>query len=597
MVAGTCAIVESLYRMMLAPPGLGWFVLAGLTIATGVATLRMPVVPISFSISDTFTIAAALLFGPEAGTLAVTLDALAISSRLVRREFPAKRVLFNATAPALAMWVCAHIFFWLGGVGPLIDQPGRIETLIGPLAVFASLYFVLNTGLIAGAVAFEQQQGLFVTWRRHFLGLWLTFFGGASIAALIMVVTASRRAGLSLLALVLPLVALLYLMFKGLVARMQDEFQHLASVNRMYHSLIHGAAYGIARVSVEGRFIDANPALASMLGYGSTEELILRNLWADISANPLDRERLLTPPDTAQPINGLELPWRRGDGGEITVRVSGRLVQAEKEEAPSFEMMVEDVTERRALEEQLREAQKLDAIGRLARGVAHDFNNLLTVIIGSGELARESLGHTHPVDEELRAVLQAAGTAASLTRQLLAFSRQQAWRPVELDVNGVIETLAGLLERMTGADVTVEYDLRPGLPTVFVDRGQLEQVVMNLVINARDAMPEGGRLSIATGLSGDPGRGSHAAILDNDSSWVTIRVADSGTGMSPEVLAHIFEPFFTTKEVGKGSGLGLATVYGIVQQSRGEIRVTSTPSEGTTFSIHLPASAVAVGSR
>src|SRR5438093_10869072 len=198
------------------------------------------------------------------------------------------------------MWLCAHVFFWLAGIGPLIGQPARIEMLIGPLAVFAALYFVLNTGLIAGAVAFEQRQGLFDTWRRHFLGLWLTFFGGASIASLIMMVMEAGRADLGLLALVLPLIAVLYLMFKGVVGKMHDEFEQLTRVNRMYHSLIHGAAYGIARVSVDGRFIDANPALASMLGYGSTTQLVARNLWEDIFASSADRERLLTPPAMAE---------------------------------------------------------------------------------------------------------------------------------------------------------------------------------------------------------------------------------------------------------------------------------------------------------
>ena len=448
---------------------------------------------------------------------------------------------------------------------------------------------MLNTGLIAGAVALEQQKGLVATWRRHFWGLWLTFFGGASIAALIMLVMESRRAELSILVLVLPLVSVLYLIFKGVVGRMHDEYQHLANVNRMYHSLVEGAAYGIARVAVDGTFIDGNPALASMLGYPSAQQLLACNLWTDISLDPADRMRLLAPSTGTEPISGLELPWRRADGNQVTVRISGRVVQAGEGEAPSFEMMVEDVTERRALEHQLRQAQKLDAIGRLARGIAHDFNNLLTVIIGSGQLAREELGPTHPIDAELEAILQAAGTAATLTRQLLTFSRQQAWRPVALDVNVVIDNMTGLLRRMAGSGVTVDYSLAEGLPAIFADRSQIEQVVMNLAINARDAMPGGGRLLIATerareqgGEGGVPPPGADRA------GWVTVRIADSGSGMSPEVLAHIFEPFFTTKEVGKGSGLGLATVYGIVKQSRGEIRVTSVLNEGTTFAIDLP---------
>src|SRR5471030_257518 len=422
VAAGAIVVARSLTRIVTHPPGPGWFVLAGLTIATGFATLRMPVVPISFSISDTFTITAALLFGPAAGELAVALDAMAISSRLLRRDFPIKRVLFNATAPALAMWLSARLFFWLAGVQPLIDKPGRILTLIGPLAVFTAVYFVLNTGLIAGAVSSEQHQRLFETWRRHFLGLWLTFFGGASIAALMMLVMESRRVDLSLFALVLPLIAVLYLMFKGVVGKMHDELQHLASVNRMYRSLIQGAAYGIARVGVDGRFIDANPALASMLGYASTEDLLERNLWTDLSVNPGDRERLLTPPSEGEPISGVELSWRRQDGSEVLVRVSGRLVRAEKEEAPGFEMMVEDVTERRALEEQLRQSQKLEAIGRLAGGVAHDFNNILMSIMGAADLLLMQLAPGDGARDEATEIKQSVDRGAGLTRQLLAFS-------------------------------------------------------------------------------------------------------------------------------------------------------------------------------
>jgi PAS domain S-box-containing protein len=595
--AGTVVIALSLRHLVSHPPGPGLLILAGLTIATGFATLRMPVVPISFSISDTFTITAALLFGPAAGALAVALDAMAISSRLARRDGFLRRALFNATAPALAMWLAATVFFWLAGVGPLIDEPGRILTLIGPLAVFAALYFVLNTGLIAGAVASEQHRGLIETWRRHFLGLWLTFFGGASIAALLMLFMESGRVDLSRFALVLPLIAVLYLMFKGVVGKMHDELQHLTSVNRMYQSLIHGAAYGIARLGVDGRFIEANPALAAMLGYGAPGDLLERNLWTDLSVHPSDRERLLTPPSLGEPISGLELSWRRRDGSEVLVRVSGRLVRVEKEEAPSFEMMVEDVTERRALEDQLRQSQKLEAIGRLAGGVAHDFNNILMSIMGSAELLLMQFPHDNPAGGEAAEIKQAVERGAGLTRQLLAFSRRQATRTQRFALGGVLQGMDTMLRRLIGPEIEFVIVAGPDPIDVVADRGQLEQVVMNLVLNARDAMPHGGRLTVRLDGVHLDGTQAMALVEGHVGDYARLSISDTGIGMDEQTRARLFEPFFTTKEQGKGTGLGLSIVYGIVKQSQGDISVSSTPREGTTFTIYLPAAAVAVASR
>ncbi len=589
--AGVFVIGESVYVLIAHPPGRLWFILAALTMATAFGTFRMPVVPITFSIADMFTILAALLFGPEAGALVVVLDGLTLSARPLRRSFPPERVLFNATAPTLSMWMSAHVFFWMTGTGPLVRSPGLIQQLVGPLAIFSALHFVMNTAMVAVVVGWSSHQSPFAAWSRHFRNLWLTFLGGASIAALVMVMMGSERVDLNLLALVVPLIAVLFVMFKGVVKSMHDEFDQLKSVNRLYHSLIQGATYGIARVSLDGRFIAVNPALASILGY-PMDDLMAHNLWADIMIDPGHRDRILTTAQGAAPITGLELPWRRKDGKIVFVRVSGRLAYADLDSQPSFEMMVEDVTERRALEEQIRQAQKLDAIGRLASGVAHDFNNLLTVIIGSAELAKEMLGSNQQVDVELHALLKAAGTAAGLTRQLLAFSRQQAWRPVEADVNGVIQGMTGLLQRLVGSKVRLEFDLATGLPPIFADRGQIEQVIMNLAINARDAMPDGGHLTITTGVT-EGARHDHPEQGPNTIRFVTIQIADTGFGMSEEVLMHIFEPFFTTKEVGKGSGLGLATVYGIVRKSGGEILVSSRPNYGTTFTIQLPATEAA----
>ncbi|WP_176067071.1 ATP-binding protein [Anaeromyxobacter diazotrophicus] len=248
-------------------------------------------------------------------------------------------------------------------------------------------------------------------------------------------------------------------------------------------------------------------------------------------------------------------------------------------------LVATDVSERRRLEEQVRQAQKMEAIGRLAGGIAHDFNNILTVILGSARDLYRSAGGAE-ARELAQEVLDAGDRAAALTRQLLAFSRQQALRPRELDVNEVVRDLEKMVRRLIGEHIAVTSALAPGRAAVRADPGQLEQVILNLVVNARDAMPGGGRLTLSTALvDGAPG---DAQRPPTPGPHVLLTVRDTGRGMSAEVLEHLFEPFFTTKERGKGTGLGLATVYGVVQQSGGAVAVRSAPDAGTTFEIYLP---------
>ncbi len=250
-------------------------------------------------------------------------------------------------------------------------------------------------------------------------------------------------------------------------------------------------------------------------------------------------------------------------------------------------LVATDVTEQRKLEEQVRQAQKMEAVGRLAGGVAHDFNNMLTVILGSARDLRQRLAGHAEARELADEVLEAGQRAAALTRQLLAFSRQQALRPREIDVNEVVHGLEKMLRRLIGADIEIVARLEDGLGTVLADPGQLEQVVMNLVVNARDAMPKGGRLTLSTRtVQGAPE--DSAGATPAPGPHVVVAVSDTGQGMDRSALEHIFEPFFTTKERGKGTGLGLATVFGIVKQSGGSITVHSQPGLGSTFELYLP---------
>jgi signal transduction histidine kinase/ActR/RegA family two-component response regulator len=247
-----------------------------------------------------------------------------------------------------------------------------------------------------------------------------------------------------------------------------------------------------------------------------------------------------------------------------------------------------DVTERRKLEEQLMRAQRMEAIGTLSGGVAHDFNNILTVILGHAEVLMQALRSSPAEYEHLKSIDEASRRASALTRQLLAFSRKQVLQPKVFSLNSLIVDLDKMLRRLISEDIEVQTVTDPQLGSTKADPGQIEQVVMNLVLNARDAMKSGGRITIETAnidLDEDYVRG-HAGARSGP--HVMLAVSDTGEGISPDVLPHIFEPFFTTKEVGKGTGLGLSTVYGIVKQSGGNVGVYSHPGRGTTFKVYLP---------
>jgi PAS domain S-box-containing protein len=352
-------------------------------------------------------------------------------------------------------------------------------------------------------------------------------------------------------------------------------------------SLVENAPYAIYKTNVDtGRFISANPALVAMLGYESEAEVLALDLATQVYRNPTARACLLPELEQQEHFHNLELEWKRKDGAPLTLRSSGRMVRNGNGEK-FFEAIAEDVTERRSLERQLQQAQKMEAVGRLAGGVAHDFNNLLTVIRGYAELMLEE-----PEREKIRRhaqnIMKASDRTAALTRQLLAFSRKQVLWPQVLDLNAVVGETKKMLPPLIGEDVLVIVIPGPRLGRVKADLGQLEQVLMNLVINARDAMPRGGKLVLETAnvecdqdyCSLHPGA--------RPGSYVMLAVSDNGGGMDAETQAHIFEPFFTTKSKDKGTGLGLATVYGIVKQSGGHIFVYSEPGIGTTFKVYLP---------
>ncbi len=353
-----------------------------------------------------------------------------------------------------------------------------------------------------------------------------------------------------------------------------------------FRSLVTNAPYGICRCDATGKILDVNPAFLELLGYTSTAELIgqhIYDLYGDVDQWFFLADSLRA----AEPFKGLTAEWMRKDGTPTGVRVSGRSVTNGRDGGVVFELFAEDITERRALEHQLRQAQKMEAVGRLAGGIAHDFNNLLMVISGYSEFLLERLGSEPELRNPAQEIAGAAERASSLTRQLLAFSRKQMLAPKMVNLNNVVTENLKMLTRMIGEDIDLVMVPATGLWPVRADSGQIEQVIMNLAVNARDAMPSGGKLTLETSnitLDEDYAR-YHAPLRPGD--YVMVAISDTGIGMDSETQSHIFEPFFTTKGP-KGTGLGLSTVYGIIKQSGGYIWVYSEVGKGTTFKIYLP---------
>jgi PAS domain S-box-containing protein len=352
-----------------------------------------------------------------------------------------------------------------------------------------------------------------------------------------------------------------------------------------YRSLILGATYGIFRCDVEGKFVTVNPALLTMLGYESEAELLAANLVNDINLSAGAGAQLLREKGR---VEGMQAQWKRKDGASITVRLSGRTVLDGQETLQGFEIIAEDVTARSRLEDQLRQAQKMEAVGQLAGGIAHDFNNLLTIINGYSQLLLDRMDSADTCRGFADEVKRAGERAAALTRQLLAFSRRQVLAPQILDLNTVVTGVEKMLKRLIGEDIQLLTALDVRLGPVRADPGQIEQVILNLAVNARDAMPKGGKLTLETANVELDSEYVETHPLATSGPHVMLAVSDNGCGMDRHTLSHIFEPFFTTKEPGKGTGLGLATVYGIVKQSGGNIWAYSEPGKGTTFKIYLP---------
>jgi len=368
-------------------------------------------------------------------------------------------------------------------------------------------------------------------------------------------------------------------------AALRAAQENLRRSEANFRSLVTNAPYGICSCDSSGKILDANPAFLELLGLSSPGDVVGQHIYS-LYAESEEWFDLADHLRSAAPFKGLTAEWKRKTGTTV-VRVSGRAVPNGRKEGVVFEIFAEDVTERRALEQQLRQSQKMEAVGRLAGGIAHDFNNLLMVISGYSEFLLERLGGEPHLRGPAQEIASASERASALTRQLLAFSRKQMLAPRIVNLNDIATENLKMLTRMIGEDIDLVMTPGKNLWSVRADAGQIEQVIMNLAVNARDAMPSGGKLTIETAnitLDEEYAR-VHAPLRPGD--YVMASISDTGAGMDSETQSHIFEPFFTTKGP-KGTGLGLSTVYGIVKQSGGYIWVYSELGRGTTFKIYLP---------
>jgi two-component system, cell cycle sensor histidine kinase and response regulator CckA len=364
-----------------------------------------------------------------------------------------------------------------------------------------------------------------------------------------------------------------------------------------YRTIYEDAVFGIYQASPEGRFISVNNAFARMAGYDSPEELIaaINDIGVEFYVSSEDRRRFREIITTNGMITGFEAEYYKKDGTTFWVLVNARAVTDEQGQIIYYEGIAADVSQRKRAEEeqakleaQLQQAQKMESVGRLAGGVAHDFNNMLGVIIGHAEMALDQTDPAQPLYADLEEIRTAANRSADLTRQLLAFARKQTITPKLLDLNKSVAGMLKMLRRLIGENIRLNWHPEANLWPVKVDPSQIDQILTNLCLNARDAISDIGEMTIETGNSAFDEEYSAANPGFAPGEYVLLAVSDNGFGMDKEALSHLFEPFYTTKVIGKGTGLGLATVYGIVRQNNGFINVYSEPDQGTTFKIYLP---------
>ena len=530
----------------------------------------------NMSVSYVVDIAALILRGPHASMIVGAASGWSQTTLNSRMPNPPFRTLFNMAILVLTVQAAGQVFQRLGG-----RADASPAALAVPLFGMAFTYFFVNTVPIAIAIALTTGQSAWRIWKTDFASSAPSFLLGAVAAAVVIKVTESSGYWLTLLLTAAPL----YLTYRMYRAGRESEARQGA--------ILEAAHDAIITMDQQLNIREFNPAAEQMFGFARLD-VLGRNV-----------ELLLPPADRAARVRALveylasgrgplagrqvELRGLRADGTEFPIELTvARLGSDNRTMLTGF---VRDIAERRSLEEQLRRSQKLEAIGRLAGGVAHDFNNILMSIMGAADLLLMQLSPDEPARDEAAEIKQAVDRGAGLTRQLLAFSRRQPTRPKLFALGDVVMGMDTMLRRLIGPEIDFEIVVPPEPLQVVADSGQIEQCVMNLVVNARDAMPHGGRVTVALEEVELDDEGAAAFLEGRPGPYARLSVADTGTGIDAATRAKLFEPFFTTKEQGKGTGLGLSIVYGIVRQSGGYITVDSEPGRGATFLIYLPLAA------
>jgi two-component system cell cycle sensor histidine kinase/response regulator CckA len=537
-------------------------------------------------------LALALLAAPLAPTLSATVG---VTSLWLSGAIPSRSlgtlwyVWWSGDAIGLLV-VAAVLLTWMTTpwVRETVARALEALTLLLILVVLTSLLFLTPFSYVYAifpfvswaALRFGPRGAATATLVVSSLAVWYTLNGLGPFVA------STPTHNLALLQTFMGLLAVTALVLAALMTERNVAVEALTESEAHYRVLFERHPNPLWVYDLEtAAFLAVNDAAVQHYGYSRAEFL---GITLEAIRPPEDVEPLRTHRSNSDEGLGEAGEWRhrKKDGTIIDVEITRHTLHFAGR--PAALAIARDITQRKSLEAQLLQAQKMDAVGRLAGGVAHDFNNLLTAILVSAELLLDSLGRDHPEREEADEIRKAALRAADLTRQLLAFSRQQILAPQVLDLNQVVANMDKMLRRVIGEDIDLRTVLSPDLRAVRADGGQLEQVVMNLAVNARDAMPTGGKLTIETVNTelDEVYAREHAVVKPG--RYVLLAVSDTGVGMDAETKARMFEPFFTTKPKGKGTGLGLATVYGIVKQSGGHISVYSEPGRGTTFKIYLP---------
>jgi PAS domain S-box-containing protein len=583
-------------ELMRQPVGSSWFVLVGLTLVTGWSTLRMRDVPVSFSISDTFTIAAALLFGPAAGTVIVVVDTLVMSLRVARAN-PRKawtRVGFNVTATALAMSVAAHAFFIAAGTGPLASRPGTIRDVVAPLAMFAAVYFLLNTGLVAIAVAHERRTAVVAVWREHLSALWLTYFSGAAAASILVLMTVAHVLDVKTIMLVLPLLVVLHVTYRTAIDRVHEQVEQLTTI-ASYQAALRSTADAVIVTDADGLVGLMNPAAERLTGWTEREARGQPVASVFQTFDPITRQR---DADLPRADDGAvrEFILARPNGTACPIDETHACVRDHRGEITGTIRTFRDISQRKAVDAEREASLERERAARTAADAAnrlkdeflttlsHELRTPATGILGWARILKSGRLDEAQVQQAVAALERSARAQAALLEDLLDMSRMlRGTLRVELSATDVLPVVRSALETVDPAirskAIDLQVDLPAGAPLVRADPDRLRQVFWNLLTNAVKFTDRGGSIRVS---------------LVEERDYLRIDVTDTGRGIDAEALPFIFDRFrqadgSTTRSHG-GLGLGLAIVRHLTESHGGTVTATSEGrGRGAQFTVRLPA--------